>query len=83
MTAVTISVTAANRQMPQPTVRPASSGLPSPIFWPSSTRSPALTRLLQGAPTCWDRRIATCAGAGMTSTGSFPVTALPPKRSRG
>ena len=39
ITAVTASATAANRQMPLPTARPASSGLPSPSFWPSSTGS--------------------------------------------
>ena len=40
MTAVTASATVPNRQMPPPTVCPASSYFPSPIFCPSSTVTP-------------------------------------------
>ena len=38
----------------------------SPIFCPTVTRSPFLTRGLQGAPICWDMGITTISDSGKT-----------------
>ena len=52
MVTVTISVTTLNRQMPPPTARPPSSGLPSPIFCPSRTVTPMARPVMTTVMVC-------------------------------
>ena len=52
MTAVTASATVPNRQMPPPTVCPASSYFPSPIFCPSSTVTPMARPVMTTVTVC-------------------------------
>ncbi len=50
--AVATTATTRNRQMPLPTACPASSGLPSPIFWPSSTVMPMARPVMTMVTVC-------------------------------
>ena len=43
---------------------------PSPIFWPTVTRSPTLTSGWQGAPMCWDIATETTLGCSGTMAAS-------------
>ena len=51
----------------------------SPIFVPTNTSSPFLTRAFAGAPMCWRMRIRTCAGRGIEMCIRDSLNALLPQ----